>query len=47
MNCRRRLKQLALLPLVASGSIGFAVLLVFLSYRAASAEPVHDSIHRE
>ena len=45
--CRRRLKQLALLPVVATGSIGFAVLLVFLSYRAASVEPIHDSIHRE
>ena len=45
--CRRRLKQLALLPLVASGSMGFALVLVYLSYRAASAEPIHDSIHRE
>lgn len=45
--CRRRLKQLALLPLVATGSIGFALVLVYLSYRAASAEPVHDPIHQD
>jgi hypothetical protein len=43
--CRRRLKKLALLPLVASGSIGFALIIVYLSYRAG--EPVHDPIHRE
>ena len=43
--CRRRLKKLALLPLVATGSIGFALIIVYLSFRAG--EPVHDPIHRE
>ena len=45
MNCRRRLKKLALLPLVATGSIGFALIIVYLSFRAG--DPIHDSIHRE
>lgn len=45
MNCRRRLKKLALLPLVASGSLGFALVLVYLSYRAGDS--VYDSVHRE
>jgi hypothetical protein len=45
--CRRRLKKLALLPLVATGSLGFAIVLVYLSYRSAGADPIHDSIHQE
>ena len=43
--CRRRLKKLALLPLVASGGMGIALALVYLSYRAGDS--VYDSIHRE
>ena len=43
--CRRHLKQLALLPLVASGGMGLAFVLVYLSYRAGDS--VYDSIHRE
>lgn len=45
MNCRRRLKKLALFPIVATGSIGFALVLVYLSFRAGDS--VYDPIHRE
>lgn len=40
---RRRLKQLVLLPVLPVGGLGFALMLVYLSYRAA--DPVQDPIH--
>ena len=45
MHCRRRLKKLALFPIISTGSIGFALILVYLSLRMG--EPVHDPIHRD
>ena len=45
VSFRRRIKKLALFPIVATGSIGFALIIVYLSLR--TGEPVHDPIHRE
>lgn len=39
----RRIKKIAMLPFVASGGMGLAIVLVYLSYRAG--DPIHDSIH--
>lgn len=36
---RRAIEKAVALPLVAVGSVGFAVLLVYVSYRAAEAAP--------
>lgn len=45
--CRRRIKQAALFPVIATGSVGFALVLVYLSYRSAGAAPIYDPIHQE
>ena len=43
--CRRRLKKLAALPFITVGSMGFALVLLYLSYRGG--DPVYDSVHKE
>ena len=45
VSFRRRLKKLALFPIVATSSIGLALIIVYLSFRAGG--PIHDPIHQD